>query len=191
MVITTRNVSTEKLFSKFPEIPRDYIEELIKLGENCEAHKFLIEHERYTELLVDCMIGAAQEDDEICIYSGTLTSKCYKDALNTTLSRRIRILVDTLPEAKATIDSLAPSQRDKIKYCPVGLTKSDHFFTVGSSWFRYELNHGKTRAMANFGDSETVTALNARFDGMWAEATARFPTNGQNTTNLSAPLLEP
>jgi len=180
-------ILSETLLTKYRgRLPEDYILAIAGLAENAEPRRFLNDSDVHAELLIECMVGGAIEANEVRIYSGGLKKKCYFDPLNLTHSRMIRILVDDLKVGESVINSLTETQRKKISIRHVAKKFPHHFFTVGDQSFRYELDHRKASAIANFNEPDTTAKLNARFDSMWEAAGKKQQREAKNNIGLVA-----
>lgn len=168
------NEISTNLLRKYKDLPADYVLAIAALADKHENRRFLNDSDLHAQLLIECMIGNALADDEVRIYSGAL--KCFPDALNSTQSNSVRVLVDDYNEAKAIVEQLSGPQKNKITIFQVAKKQNNHFFTVGGRAFRYEMDHGKATALANFNEPTVVSNMNVRFDEMWAAAEATSQT---------------
>ncbi len=166
--MVSQNVLLDELSNKFSDLPQDWVAVIVSLAKNQESRRFLVDFERRTQFLIDCMIGGAREDDEIRIYSTALESNHYLDALNTTRSKRVRILVEDLSAAKQTVNSLASSQQDKITLYATASEKISRFITVGPGFMFCDFK--EKFPVASFNEPQSAKIINEHFDSMWKAA---------------------
>lgn len=167
------NTLLNSMLTKYKgKLPEAYITAIVDLAENDIDRRFLNDSDVHASLLIDCMIGESVETDEIRIYSGTLRAECFEDVLRASKNHKIRILVEEYPKAIKVLESLSlgPTDMTHIELLSVAEKSNNHFYTVGEKHFRFETNHERASAVANFNEPETVAKLNARFDEMWESA---------------------
>lgn len=151
-----------------PQVTTEYRDAVTALATNKENRRFLNDSCEHAKLLAELMVGRAQNDNEdTVIYSGELGKDCFNNALVTSQGK-VRILLDN-KSGNEIINSLPENVRARIE---VRMTKhpcDEHFFVSGNS-FRYETDHEKSTAVANFNEPETANKLKALFNNMWDQA---------------------
>lgn len=148
----------------------EYRKAVTELAEKKENRRFLNDSSDHAKLLIELMVGRAQESDEVIIYSGSLKAECFDESLRATAAT-IRILLD---DAKGidVIDALPPDVRSRVQVRVVRTKDGNHFFVAGSA-VRYELSHDDATAVANFNEPPAeLQKLRERFERMWKDAAA-------------------
>lgn len=164
-------MNIDELLKKYSDLPHDYVKAIFDYSINSVNRRFLNDSGIHAKLLIEVMLDSGKPDDEIRIYSGSLNADCYPDALSHTESTKIKILVDDIAAGEIVLNKLDPSVMKKIEIRKSGdKDHTNHFYTVGQKCFRYELDHGKATAIANFNEPTSASTLNDRFDKMWSNA---------------------
>ena len=147
-------------------VDRQYLSDIINLI-NQNSEKYIPNHsEKHAELLADLVIGKADKDTDVLIYSGKLPMSCYQRALER-CQGNIKILVeqdDEIPEAL--------KQKNKITFRTLKkelLGRSPHFFVAGNA-FRFETNQEIAAAVANFNNEKDAGILKNNFSILWEQS---------------------
>ena len=160
-----------------------YISDLLSYMYKRKDHYFLNDSLGHATLLADLMIGAAEK--YVLIYTGSLAEQCYKFALNSLdESVKIYVLYDKAPshnwwDGKHQIQAIMATSRPQIKNENV-----NHFFVVDGQAFRYEIDHSKATASANFSQEDVCKGLTQVFVTAWRESSNNDPELEQFLSNV-------
>ncbi|KAF3977132.1 MAG: hypothetical protein HFP77_09040 [Methylococcales symbiont of Iophon sp. n. MRB-2018] len=149
------------------EVTPEYKEAIIKLSDNHQNQRFLNDSIAHAELLATLMIGIAEINDDVIIYSGSLLPSCFRLGLSKTKSENVRIVLDDKEAATKEKEKFKDDKNIQIKLKDSSKADEAHFFVAGES-FRLEIDHGKAKAVANFNDRDAISILKVRFDYLWA-----------------------
>lgn len=165
-VSTKEMPKPEAAIAKPAKVTPEYEAAVIKFADEHKNQKFLNDSHNHASLLAGLMIGRASECDDVLIYSKSLPSYCFGDAIKNSKSRNIRILLDDA-SGTAEINKLSSEDQERIKTRVLNNADGSHFWIAGDS-FRLEIDHDKAKAVANFNDPEAIQILRARFERLWS-----------------------
>ena len=160
------NPKSELVFTKSAKVTPEYEAAVTKFADEHKNQKFLNDSHNHASLLAGLMIGRADEHDEVLIYSKSLPSYCFGDALKNCKSRNVRILLDDSSGAD-DLNNLSEEDKKRITFRILKVADGEHFWISGDS-FRLEIDHDKARAVANFNDPEAIKILQSRFEKLWS-----------------------
>lgn len=152
--------------SKSARVSPEYEAAVTKLADEHKNQRFLNDSHHHAKLLADLMIGRATEYDDVLIYTRSLPTSCYGDALKNSKSKNIRIVLDDA-SGVSEIESLPKEVQSRINYCVLQAADGAHFFVAGDA-FRLELDHHNAKAVANFNDPDAIEVLGGRFNNLWS-----------------------
>jgi hypothetical protein len=152
--------------TKVTPVTPEYKAAVTKLAHEQKNQRFLNDSPDHAKLLAKLMIGRAKENDDVLIYSKSLPSFCYDDALQDSKSHNIRVILED-ESGVAVIDNLPEAVKAHVEHRVLATPNGAHFWVAGKS-FRLELDHQKAKAIANFSDPEAVQTLRARFEKLWS-----------------------
>ncbi|MBF0093518.1 MAG: hypothetical protein HQL34_03130 [Alphaproteobacteria bacterium] len=144
------------MFEKRPS--EEWIAAVRQSAKDKTNRRFLNDSIHYTKILAETMIRPATQS--VDIYSGSLDRTCYEDAV-VNVKCAVRILVDDLQAANWA----KAGDNVTIKKAPRDM--GEHFFIADGAAFRFELDHNKAMAIANFNEPEVCAELKRRFDAAW------------------------
>lgn len=154
------------------QIPNEenYIAALLTYMYKRQDHYFLNDSIGHATLLADMMIGAAEK--YVLIYTGSFNEQCYKYAVdNLPDSVKVRVLFqDNSAKRWWTNNQNIIAHNTSI---PLSLNGNEinHFFVVDGKAFRYEIDHLKSTASANFSQPEVCEGLTSIFSEAWGNIT--------------------
>lgn len=155
---------------RYRGVSEEYFNAVVAAKANGIDKRFLNDSLSHAKLLADLMIGEANTEDDVRIYSGSLSRDCYDEALRSSKAKSVHVLVDAdkAEAAKANYDRIGVAGNPKIKVRVYDQKAHySHFFVSGHS-FRLELSDKDATAVANFNDqSEVLGKLSGTFDAMW------------------------
>lgn len=160
-----------------------YISDLLGYMYTRKDHYFLNDSLGHATLLADLMIGAAEK--YVLIYTGSLAEECYKFAIDSLdESVKIFVLYDKEPSHiwwsdKPQITAVLAKSRPQLKNGNV-----NHFFVVDGKAFRYEIDHSKATASANFSQEDVCKGLTQVFVAAWRESSDNDPKLEQFLNNV-------
>lgn len=161
---------------------RDGAERRLKNRINDEFGNFDIEH---AEILASVMIGKCDPTDDVNIYSGALSERCYADAIVKSRAKSILVLLDgfdaydisSLTWLKETpaykrqcleVRLLKKQEMERLS-AEKGLAVPDgHFFFTTANAYRKETCHEQVTARVNFFDPVEVAKLTQSFNDWFA-----------------------
>jgi hypothetical protein len=151
------------------DLPNDYILAVKELSDNKTDRRFLNHAHEHARLLANLMIGAANEGTPVMIYNESLLDSVYFDAIKETKAQ-VTAVVEKQPSTKMV--DLFKKKGFTLKILNDG-EKIDypHFFVAGTS-FRYELDHDKAKAVANFNNAGDAAILSGIFSQIEKKAKA-------------------
>lgn len=165
-VPTTEKPKSGAAIAKPVKVTPEYEAAVTKLADEHKNQRFLNDSHNHASLLAELMIGRADEYDNVLIYTKSLPSSCFGDALKQSKSKNIKIILED-ESGKEEIEKLSTEDRDRIKSRILKAADGAHFWVAGSS-FRLEIDHDKAKAVANFNDPEAIQILEARFETLWS-----------------------
>lgn len=151
------------------KVTPEYKAAVTKFSDDHKNQRFLNDSIAHAELLATLMIGRAETEDEVAIYSGKLPSSCFGTGLSNTKSGNVRIIIDDKEAAVEEITKLKDNLKSRIHFKVLSNADGAHFFVAGDS-FRLEIDHGNAKAVANFNDLDAVGILKSRFEQLWNES---------------------
>lgn len=161
---------------------RDGAERRLKNRINDEFGNFDIEH---AEILASVMIGKCDPTDDVMIYSGALSERCYADAIGKSCAKSILVLLDGLDASEISrLTWLKETPAYKGQLLKVRLLKKQemqrlsaekgfavpdgHFFCTSANAYRMETCHEQVTARVNFFDPVKVESLTQSFNDWFA-----------------------
>ncbi len=132
------------------------------------TQRFLNDSCDHAQLLASLMIGRADKNDDVLIYSEKLPSSCFFEALSSSKSSNIRIVVENATGLEE-IKKLPQDIQNRVACRLAKAADGAHFWIAGDA-FRLELNHDKATAVASFNDPEAIAKLRSRFERLWTSA---------------------
>lgn len=169
--LTKEMPKPEAEVAKPVRVTPEYEAAVTKFANEHKNQKFLNDSHNHASLLADLMIGRTNEQDDVLIYSKSLPSSCFGDALAHSKSRNIRIILED-ESGVEEINKLSVENKERIEFRLLKIADGAHFWIAGDS-FRLEINHDKAKAVANFNDPEAIQILETRFEKLWASAEKR------------------
>lgn len=140
------------------------------------AQRIRNDSKAHANVLIETMIGLMPTpEDSVGIYSQSLPRDSYEKALRETNSGKVTILVDD-PSNLSWLNELPAEQQGKIKVHKISKARSNHFLFVSSGAFRFEVDHGKATAEANFNEMPVVEMLTKTIESYSQDAIEVFPT---------------
>jgi len=146
----------------------EYRDAVTRLADEQKNQRFLNDSHDHAKLLAELMIGRADENDDVLIYSQKLPVACFGDALRSSKSTNIRVLLDD-QRGDEEIQNLPVEVKSRIKSRVLPAPDGAHFF-ISKNSFRLEIDHSKAKAVANFNDPEAIHILRSRFENLWTSA---------------------
>jgi meiotically up-regulated gene 157 (Mug157) protein len=137
---------------------------------------------QHANILIETMIGLANNSDDICIYSGDLPANSYRESIVKTKAKSITIVLDNAAQANWICD-LSDEIKSRIYLYQINKSRPNHFFFISSGAFRYEVDALSFSAEANFHEPETIEILKTTFDGYVRDSvkiTLELPTTNLN-----------
>ena len=129
----------------------------------------------HAKVLIETMIGfMPTAGDSVGIYSGRLPKEAYEKSLRETNAKQVTILVDDSRDLE-WLNDLPPPQKGRIKVFQIAKPRPNHFLFVSSGAFRFEIDHKRSAAEANFNEQNVVSALEKAIVTYTADSSQVFP----------------
>lgn len=162
---TKKIPESEATTARHVKVTPEYEAAVTKYADEHKNQRFLNDSHSHANLLANLMIGRTSECDDVLIYSKSLPSSCFGDALSNSKSKNIRIILDDA-SGRERIEAL-PQNQDRFQVRVLNTIDGAHFWVAGDS-FRLEIDHDNAKAIANFNDPEAIKILRARFENLWS-----------------------
>ena len=154
----------------YPNVPLEYVNAAATAQEKQLNMRFLNDSHDYAKLLADLMIGRATTRHDVAIFTRGLDRSCYVDALKDTQANKVRVVAQDASVVQSNLALLPAEARNRIEVRiqpEIQTAESEaHFFVAGKS-YRYELDHTKATAVANFNDALSTQNLMGKFNALW------------------------